>query len=173
HLAEATRLDPQHFWAWYLLGNCYSEMRQLPEAISCYSTCLALQPDPSVAYYAYYQRAMTRLKRGPNSDAATAADLEEAVKALAALPPDLASEQRAKLHLVRGELLTRKKDYAAAEKTLTKALEFGALETKILSERAKVRELRKNAAGARRDRDEILRREPADEYDWNIRGLVR
>jgi len=29
--AEATRLDPQHFWAWYFLGNCYAEMRLFPD----------------------------------------------------------------------------------------------------------------------------------------------
>jgi eukaryotic-like serine/threonine-protein kinase len=173
HLAEAMRMDPQHSWAWYFLGNCYYELRQLPEAISCYSACLALNRDPSVAYYAYYQRAMTHLKRGRNSDAATTADLDEAIKALAALPPDVASEEQPKPSIARAELLTRKKDYAAAEKTLTEALEFGALHTRILHERARVRHLKKDAAGERRDRDEILRREPESEYDWNIRGLAR
>jgi tetratricopeptide (TPR) repeat protein len=173
HLAEATRLDPQHFWAWYFLGNCHYEMRQLSEAIKCYSTCLALRPDPSVIYFAYYQRAMAYLKRGRDSDAATAADLDEAVKAIADLPPELSFEEQPKPYLVQVELLTRKKDYAAAEAALNEAWRFGALQTRILHERAKVRDLRKDAAGARRDRDEILRREPVDEYDWNIRGLAR
>jgi serine/threonine protein kinase/Tfp pilus assembly protein PilF len=171
YLADATHLDPQHFWAWYFLGNCYSEMRQFPEAISCYSACLAASPDPSVVYFAYYQRAMAYLKRGRNTEAAV--DLAEAVRTLGDLPPELRQDEEPKAHLLRAELATRKKDYAAAEESLTAALKLGALETRILHERARVRDLRKDAAGARRDRDEILRREPADEHDWNIRGLVR
>lgn len=171
HLAEATRLDPQHFWAWYFLGNCYSEMRQFPEAISCYSACLALAPDPSATYFAYFRRAMTYLKRGRFAE--VAADLDEVVKALPKLPPELRDDEEGNVHLLRADLSVRKKDYAAAEQSLTDALQLGVLQSRILHERAHVRDLRKDAAGARRDRQEILAREPADEYDWNIRGLAR
>src|SRR5207244_3461020 len=171
HLAEATRLDPQHFWAWYFLGNCHSEARQFPEAISCYSACLALNSDPSVAYFARYQRAAAYLKRARNSEAA--ADLDEAVRALPDLPPELREQEQPKPLLLRAELHIRGEDYAAAEKVLTEALEFGALQTRILSERARVRKLRQDDAGAREDREAILRRQPADEVDYNIRGLVR
>jgi tetratricopeptide (TPR) repeat protein len=171
HLAEATRLDPQHFWAWYFLGNCYAEMRQFPEAISCYSACLALAPDPSATYFAYFQRATTYLKRGRTVEAA--ADLDEAVKTLSALPPELRHDEQPKPYLLRAELAVRQMDYAAAEQSLTDALALGVLETRILHERARVRDRRKDLAGARADRDAILAREPADEYDWNIRGLAR
>jgi tetratricopeptide (TPR) repeat protein len=171
HLAEATRLDPQHFWAWFFLGNCHYEQRQYFEAINCYSACLALRPDPSVVYFAYFHRAMAHMHRGRNAEAA--ADLDEAVKALADLPRELEFQEQAKAYLLRADLAARKKDYAAAEQAFADAWRLGALQTRILHERAKVRELRKDAAGARSDRDAILAREPADEYDWNIRGLVR
>src|SRR5262249_38788879 len=63
--------------------------------------------------------------------------------------------------------------YAEAVADLTRALEKGAGETRLYFLRARVRDKAGDRAGAQRDREEGLRREPTDERSWVARGVAR
>ncbi len=169
-LLRATREDPAHFWAWHYLGNCYYELLQYQEAIACYSACLGLTPDPAVAYFPHYHRALVHAAQGLYADAE--ADLTRAVECLPALPPELAARERSKPRLLRARVHAEQRELAAAEADLTAALESGP-NLEVLIERAKVRGARGDAAGAEADRAAALALEPADEVAWNARGLAR
>jgi eukaryotic-like serine/threonine-protein kinase len=171
HLTEASRLDPHHFWAWLFLGNCRYELLQFDEAVACYSACVGLTPDPSVAYFPYYHRALVYGAQGRLDEAD--ADLDRAVTALSSLPEPLLRKERLKPVLEKARLRVRKKDYRAAEDVLTTALEAKPADARLLFERARVRGLRGDRDGARRDFEEGVRQRPADEVGWNDRGLAR
>jgi tetratricopeptide (TPR) repeat protein len=171
HLAEATRLDPRHFWAWFFLGNCRRELTQTDEAVACYSACAAVAPDGSLAYFPYLNRGTAYASQGKHAEAE--ADLARAVRALEALPESLGRRERAKPYVALARLRTRDRDYAAAEDLLTRALAAGAADPRLLFERAKVRRLRGDADGARQDLEAGLRSRPENEADWNDRGLAR
>ena len=49
-LQDISRGDLQNFVNYLLLGNAYVRLGQLPAAISCYSTGIALRPDLPWAY---------------------------------------------------------------------------------------------------------------------------
>jgi eukaryotic-like serine/threonine-protein kinase len=171
HLAEASRLDPRHFWVWHFLGNCRYELLQFDEAVACYSACIGLTPDPSVAYFPYYHRALVYAAQGRVDEAE--ADLDCAVTALVSLPEPLLRKERVKPFLEKARLSVRGKDYPAAEDILTTALEAEPADPRLLFERARVRGLRGDPDGARRDFEEGVRKRPADEVGWNDRGLAR
>jgi serine/threonine protein kinase len=44
-LDEAVRLDPKHFHAWFLLGNCHYNAGRYAEAAQVCGTCIALEPE--------------------------------------------------------------------------------------------------------------------------------
>jgi eukaryotic-like serine/threonine-protein kinase len=171
HLAEATRLDPRHFWAWFFLGNCRYELLQYDEAVACYSACIGLIPDPSVAYFPYFHRAVAYAARGSIDEAD--ADLNRAAAALADLPDTLLRKERAKPYVEQARLRARRKDYAAAEEALKPALAADAPDPRALFERAKVRRLRGDKDGAAQDLEAGLKHRPADEGAWVDRGLAR
>jgi serine/threonine protein kinase/predicted Zn-dependent protease len=171
HLSEATRLDPRHFWAWFFLGNCRYELLQFEEAVACYSACVGLAPDPSVAYFPYFHRAAVYAARGWAAEAEV--DLDHAIAALDSLPESLFRKERAKPHVEKARLKVRKKEYAAAEEILANALGAGSADPRLHFERAGVRKLRGDPDGARRDLEEGLRARPETEADWNDRGLAR
>src|SRR5205085_12611179 len=131
-LVDATRRDPRHFWAWFFLGNCHYELLRFDEAVECYSACVGMIPDPSVAYFAYFDRALALGARGRDSDAD--ADLDRAVAALEDLAPEVRSREEPRPYLERAKLRAKRKDFAGAEEVLTEALAFGTLETRILFE---------------------------------------
>jgi tetratricopeptide (TPR) repeat protein len=62
---------------------------------------------------------------------------------------------------------------ADAVKDFTRALECGAAPTRVYFMRARARRSAGDREGAKRDEDEGLRREPADEISWLARGRAR
>ncbi len=151
-LVEATEMDPRDYSAWFLRGVCHDHLSQDTEAIACYSTCVALDPD---SHWAYLNRSLTHLRKQRFQQAA--ADLDRVL----ALRPNLveAYKHRAIAH----EGL---KQYAAAIEDLTRALELDAASIHLYFLRAAVRQRAGDRPGAKKDREEGLRREPADEMDW-------
>ncbi len=170
-LQLVTQLEPSHFWAWLYLGHCYHEQLMSQEALVCYSACEGLIPDRSVAFFPYYYRALIHMSRG-RIDAAEA-DLDRAIALLPALPPVLQQRNRPQALLRRAEMHVERKNYPAADKLLTDAIESSGPDTQLLLARANVRRLAGDQPGAQRDREEGLRREPDDEMGWNARGLAR
>jgi serine/threonine protein kinase/tetratricopeptide (TPR) repeat protein len=169
HLLAATRLDPKHFWAWHNLGTCYHETARPLEAIACFGACLGLSPDPAVAYFPHYHRALVLYATGQY--AAAEVDVARAVECLPALPASLRQTESPKPYLLRADILKARKDYAAAEAVLTEVLTDGG-SAPLYLERARVRELRKDTAGARRDYEAVVALEAKSEADWTDRGLA-
>src|SRR5205823_14985143 len=89
------------------------------------------------------------------------------------LPEDLLPAERPKPYLLRAQVRTARKDYAAAEAVLTEALALGGHDLALHLERAKVRELRKDAAGAKEDWAAAAAFRPATAMEWTNRGLAR
>jgi tetratricopeptide (TPR) repeat protein len=99
-------------------------------------------------------------------------DADKAVALVSSLRPEMRRQVAPQAYLHRADVRVQRKCYAAAEQDLTRALELG-MDIRALSERAKVRELRNDKAGARLDREACLAMKPADEASWNDRGLAQ
>jgi serine/threonine protein kinase/tetratricopeptide (TPR) repeat protein len=158
-LVQATDQDPQDYWAWFLRGVCHDHLSQPTEAIACNSTCIALAPE---SHWAYLNRGLTRLRQQRFQQAA--ADLDRVLE----LRPDLVEAYKNRA-LAREGL----KQYAEAIDDLTRALELGDSPTHVYFLRAAVRDHAGDTKGAKKDREEGMRREPADEMDWLARGYAR
>ena len=171
-LQEATRTDPKLFWAWYTLGICHEELGHREEAVSAFNTCLALVPGPAIAFFPTFGRSRAYLHWGGVHLEQAEVDADKAVALVSSLRPEMRRRVAPQAHLHRAEVRVQRKRYAAAEEDLTRALELG-MDIQALSERAKVRELRNDKAGARRDREACLARKPGDEAAWNDRGLAQ
>jgi len=170
-LAEATRLDPRHFWAWHYLGNCHFELLNFPQALACYGACLGINPEPTFAYYPHYHLGLVHAYQGRFAEALV--DTDRAIVCSAALPPDVAALERSKPYFLKARVLSKQNKLSDAELALSVALRQDGQSLELLFERAAVRELKKDTAGAAEDRAAALRIEPHTEIAWNIRGLAR
>jgi serine/threonine protein kinase/tetratricopeptide (TPR) repeat protein len=163
HLRAAVRLDPRHFGAWFLLGNC-GLGGAVPglgesEAVRCYTVCVALQP---LFYGSYYNRGLAQLRQKVYAEAE--ADFSTALKLRPKLPEG---------YLHRGLALEGQEKLGPALADLTRALELEGAPTRIFFARARVRHRLEDRAGAQRDQAEGLRRPPRDEESCIVRGIVR
>jgi serine/threonine protein kinase/Tfp pilus assembly protein PilF len=158
-LLEATERDPQDFWARMTLGLCYDGLAQHAEARASYTTAIALWPEFP---WAYFNRGLAALRVGDHRHAL--ADFDQVLR----LCPDLVDA-----YLNRALARQGLGDYAGGISDLTRAQDLGAPWTRIYFMRARLRDLAGDAEGARRDREEGLRREPGDEKSWVSRGLAR
>jgi serine/threonine protein kinase/Tfp pilus assembly protein PilF len=158
-LREATRSDPQSYWAWFLLGNCHDELGDDNAAASCYSSCIVLAPRAPAAYF---NRGLAHLRRRDYAQAR--ADFDQAIH----LRPD-----QPEVYINLALALQGMGKYGKAVEEFTRALDRGSLATRIYFMRASARQRAGDAEGARRDREEGLRLEPADETSWVARGLAR
>jgi serine/threonine protein kinase/tetratricopeptide (TPR) repeat protein len=158
-LEEATQLDPQSYAAWMVKGYCHDQLRQHPEAVACYSTCIALRP---AVQWAWYNRALARLNQFLYAPACK--DFDEAIR----LAPT-----ESEFYLNRALAREGLRDYQGALADLDKAMELGVTKTRVYFMKATVREKSGDQMGAQRDRDEGMRRRPADELSWVTRGLAR
>jgi serine/threonine protein kinase/Flp pilus assembly protein TadD len=158
-LREATRGAPQHFWAWFLLGNCHDELGDDGSAVSCYSSCIVLAPESSAAFF---NRGLAHLRRKDYPQAR--ADLTRAIE----LRPD-----QSEAYINRALARQGQKDLAGAIEDFTAALKHGAAPTRVYFMRSRARLRAGDGKGANWDRAEGLRREPADEKSWIARGLAR
>jgi eukaryotic-like serine/threonine-protein kinase len=158
-LLEATEADPQDFWAQLALGLCYDGLTRNAEARASYTTAIALWPEFP---WAYYNRGLVALRQGDHRHAA--ADFDQVLR----LRPDLVEA-----YLNRALARQGLGEYTRGIDDLDRAQELGAPFTRIYFMRARLRELAGDAAGAQRDREEGLRRQPGDEKSWVARGLAR
>src|SRR5262245_36974950 len=117
YLQEATRLDPEHFWAWFTLGSCYDNLAQDADALACYSASMGLRPKFP---WSYFNRGLVYLRQQNLKQAA--ADFDQVIQ--------LKSEtfdaylNRAVAHQGLG-------NYQGAIDDLTKAHDPGATYTRV------------------------------------------
>jgi serine/threonine protein kinase/Flp pilus assembly protein TadD len=163
-LRRAVEEDPRNFPTWYMLGVCSlagfgDHLGHGAEAVSHFTTCVALRPKFAGAYFS---RGLARLRL--REFAGAEADFSRALELRPGWP-------EAYVHRARARQENRQ--YQAALADLDRALEAGPASTRVFSLRARVRGLLGDEDGARRDREEELRREPADEEGWVARGVAR
>lgn len=157
-LQTAVRMEPQNFWAWFVLAHAWNRLGVDVEAKAGYSVCVALQPSFA---WAYFNRGLTLLRlqdfRSANAD----------FDAFIAMRPDLAEGfwNRALARQGLGQ-------HEDAEQDFTMALDRGGASW-LHFLRARVREKRGDKVGARRDFDDAMRRPPADEKGWLARGFYQ
>ena len=156
-LQQATWQDPQHFWSWFVLGNCHERQgRDAREA--CYAACIALWPNFP---WSHFNRGLAYLRQ--QEYLLARADFDRVIE----LRPDLAEG-----YLNRALARQALKHYAEAEQDLTQALQRDASPTRLYFLRARVREKLGDQDGARKDHDEGMRRRPADEKSFLARGYA-
>lgn len=190
HLLRATADDPRHYWAWFLLGNCYYGIGQPNEAIPCYSLCIGLD---STQARAYFNRARSLSKARQYRDAI--ADYELAWRnepswmdarieaAMERYRAGLALSRRARLDTVQREILAQagrglpeeqKRLFQDAESRLTDILAQPNAPTRCWFFRSFVRRALGDKAGADADSAQGLARVPAadDDQSWLARGFA-
>jgi tetratricopeptide (TPR) repeat protein len=196
-LRQATRLDPENFWAWFFLGYCHGALLEA-QAEYCYTTCIALSSNASHAFYPYFNRGLEYLKQQKYE--AACADFDQAIR----LRPDCADAYLNRA-LARKELARSKappespmgipRNTTPVEDSGREALSTGATQgraLRLLAEQDLSEALRLNPAlsrayfvraelradlgdlpGAESDRALGLRLEPSDAPTWIDRGLAR
>jgi serine/threonine protein kinase len=160
-LQEATARDPGNFLAWFAQGYCHDLLAQHNDAVSCYTTCIALRPDFAPSRY---NRGLARLWRNDASrqDGRLAlADLDETLR----LDPGMVDA-----YVNRAIARQRLNDPRGAVADLTLALERRPELLRAYFMRAQARRQIGDAAGATADEAEGLRREPSDEEGFLARG---
>lgn len=75
--------------------------------------------------------------------------------------------------MLRALILLDLKQHAEALADLNEAVQRGTAQTRVYFLRAAARAAAGDAAGARRDREEGLRRTPSEEISWTARGVQR
>ena len=168
-LAETTRLDPQHFWAWHYLGNCHFELLNFSEALICYSACRGLNPDPAVEYFPHYHLALVNAAQG--RFAAALDDVNRSIACLSALPPDVAAIEQSKPYLLKARILAGQKNPISALAALTIGLKAAPQSMELLFERANVRRAAATSPAPMPTGTEAFKIPPATEIGWNVRGL--
>jgi serine/threonine protein kinase/regulator of sirC expression with transglutaminase-like and TPR domain len=158
-LQDISRGDLQNFVNYLLLGNANVRLGQLPAAISCYSTGIALRPDLP---WAYFNRGLARLDL--RDYAGALADFDSVI----AMRPDMVEAliNRSVARMGSG-------DFSGAVSDLDQVLERPDAPVQALLRRATARERLGDREGAARDRALGLRRRPDDELSWIVRGLTR
>jgi tetratricopeptide (TPR) repeat protein len=158
-LLRAVQLDPQAFWSWFDLGICREQLGQDTEAQACFSTCIALD---SRFGPVYFKRGTLRLKRGEFQ--AAHADFDRVLQDMPEMTEALINRALASLALGHDQ---------DALADLGLALDRGTPYTRVYLIRAEVRRRLGDSAGAQRDLQEGLRRQPRDELSYLARGQAR
>ncbi|MCI0456803.1 MAG: protein kinase, partial [Gemmataceae bacterium] len=171
-LQKATRLDPQNYWAHFLLGVCHGDLGNHRDAVAAYGVCIAL--DPSF-FGAWYNRGTAYLNQQKYH---LAADDFSAVIRLEPRRPD-PFYHRALAHQRLGQGLARKDapaaqaHYQQALDDLARVLALGArAEVPVLLFRARIKKALGDSAGYRQDLAVVLSRSPADDKSWVAQGLA-
>jgi serine/threonine protein kinase/tetratricopeptide (TPR) repeat protein len=192
-LQQAQHKDPQNPFLWYGLGVSATGRGDYREAKACFSTSIALWPH---FHGSYYQRGVASARLASYQQAV--ADFDEAVRLRPAFAPAYYERARAQFELQdyaravadfdeairldsgflpayvdRALSRYRLNDLAGAQADLTYALDHGIPQTRVYHMRSLVGARLGNREGAAADREELLRREPADELSWIARGIAR
>lgn len=157
-LRDAVRSNPQDYQVHFLKGICHDYLAQHSDAASEYSVCIALRP---TFFGAYYNRGLSLLRQ--NEFKLALADFDEVER----LQPD-----HSELYVQRSIARQGVGKPAEAISDLTTALDRGFAQTRVFFMRAKLREKTGDAAGAKADLAEGLRRDPTDERSWVARGIA-
>jgi eukaryotic-like serine/threonine-protein kinase len=158
-LQKATYLEPDNFWAWFVLADCHERLGLEGRAEACYGACIALSPSFP---WVHFNRGLAYLRQGEH--ALARADFDTVIR----LKPDVADA-----FLNRALAWQGLQQYQEAEQDLTEALKRGGQATRLYFLRARIREKRGDNDGAQRDYQEGLRRPPVDEKSWLSRGYAR
>ena len=140
-------------------GNCYYELLRDAEAIACFNVCVALRPDYSNGWF---DRGRAHL-RAKNFQQAIE-DFDQAIRLQPNRPG--AYLNCAIAHKAIGE-------YPKAIANLTTALEIPGCPSRAYFERADVRRLAGDKAGAEADSARGLRELPNNEESWVARGFFK
>jgi serine/threonine protein kinase/Tfp pilus assembly protein PilF len=154
-LEKAARLEPQNFWAWFVLANCQDRLGADARAAACYGVCIALRPS---FHWAHFNRGLALLRQ--QDYGAASADFDATIR----LRPELAEA-----YLNRALARQGLQQFQKAESDLTEALARGGA-SRLCFLRARVRERLGDKEGASRDLEEGLRQPPQDEISWLTRG---
>ena len=154
----AAHKEPQNFWAWFVLANCYERLAVDGRAEACYGACIALWPR---FHWAHFNRALAFLRQQEYRLAC--ADFDTVIQ----LQPNLTDA-----YLNRALARQGLRQFQEAEQDLTEALQRGDSSTRLYFLRARVRGERGDKEGAARDYQEGLRRKPVDEISWLARGFA-
>jgi tetratricopeptide (TPR) repeat protein len=161
---EATRIDPQNFAAWLLLGNCSYELGENAarvEAAVHYSTCASLRPD---FWAPYFNRGLAHLANCENRNA----DAEKDFTRVLELRPELAEA-----HLQRAHARERLGKCRDALADAERALKEGVPAARVYFVRSRLRERLGDKKGAEEDLAAALREKPVNARGWIDRGLAR
>jgi serine/threonine protein kinase/tetratricopeptide (TPR) repeat protein len=190
-LVRATAADPQHFWAWFLRGNCLAFQGQNSEAAMCYSVCIGIDKSQSRPYLnrakvLSAQRAFVPAVEDAEEAVARDPDWLEAriEAALVRYRQALFLAHPANILAARDELLANAGDRLPANQTkllkeaegrLTEILRRPGAPVRCYFHRADVRQMLGDKTGAAADRERGFAVEPAadDDTSWVMRGLHR
>jgi serine/threonine protein kinase/regulator of sirC expression with transglutaminase-like and TPR domain len=159
---ETTRIDPQNFAAWLLLGKCTFELAGNAaklEAAVHFSTCASLRPD---SWTPYFDRGLTRMALCEYVSAE--ADFSKALE----LRPELAEAYLQRAH-ARERLGKSRDGLADAER----ALEGGVPAARVYLVRSKLKAQAGDKPGAESDLAAGLKETPVNARGWIDRGLAR
>ncbi len=157
-LKRATRLDPKHYWAWFRLGLCYTELKEYKDAAGAYDACTALWPEFAWAYlnrggaYAHLGRVREALE-----------DYDLALR----YNPSLAFG-----YLNRGLAQQQQGQHAQALQDFDQALALGAEDAALHAGRGASLEALGRHAEADQAFQSAFRCQPADVSLWLMRGFA-
>jgi tetratricopeptide (TPR) repeat protein len=169
-LKQANQADPQDALIWYGLGCCQAHLGQHAKAAASFGTSIALWPK---FYGNYLQRGVAYLEMKDYDQAR--ADFNEAIRrhpddTLASTSPSPTTAAYLNRALARAGL----QDYKGANADVTYVLEQSTdAPTRAYFMRAQFRARAGDAAGARADQAEGLRRRPTDCLSFVTRGVQR
>jgi serine/threonine protein kinase/Flp pilus assembly protein TadD len=158
-LRDLTDREPTNSFAWLILGYCYFSTGDHTRADSCYSTCIALQPEIP---WPYMHRGLSRLEKREFLSAR--ADFDRATD----LAPDLAGA-----YLSRA--LTRERTATGVEAAiadLDAALRRNGPAAHIHLLKSRMYADIGNQVASAREEAEALRTEPAALIDWVSRSQL-
>ncbi len=147
---EALRLQPEHFWAQYLLANCQAQLRRWGEAKAGLNACLARRPElPWLHLLRGYVLAHTGEFAAAEEDLTRAAGLE------------LNESSRYVLNVNRGLLRMRQKRFTEAAAEFERAVQVQPRYYQAHLNLAQARAAQERTDEAVRHLDEAIRLRPS------------
>jgi serine/threonine protein kinase/Tfp pilus assembly protein PilF len=158
-LLPFTERHPRHYQSWFVRGICHENLGEYAEASSCWTVCIALDPDLS---HAYFNRGLVRLKEADYARANR--DFSHALE----LKPDWTDAL-----LDRSIARKGMKDYRGAIADLDRVIATPGTTVRARFLRAEIKELNGQVDEAKLDLAAALKIQPDDELGWSTRGYVR
>ena len=158
-LDELIQKAPEDYTLWFSLGNCHLQLRRYAEAAQYFSVAVLLQPEFTLGFD---HRGFARLQNEEFADARRDFDI------VLSRRPDLTAT------LVNRALASKGLDETGkAVADLQRALDQGAIQTRIHFLLARWKRELGDEAGAATAFEIGLRSTPRDEYSWVARGVAK